>query len=559
MKRGIVLGGFILCFFILGTLTGCDDPEIPAVPGGVTAAVDGDGIRVSWNPVSGAESYVIYRLSSEDGEVNIGTAPGQQTSSFLDTTGTSTPSAVPGTSYTYAVAARNSVGTSEKSSWTTPSRVFPGVNPQIPAVPTGVTAVAQSSSTITIHWNPSEGAVGYKVYRDTTSAGTFENVSGSTPWTGISFPDEGLQANTDYFYRVSAVNSSGDESEKSAPIQIKTGPPPPPPGLPSVDWTSYTTDYVFRVRNNTNERLVAFIRNITPGNMLGGVDALANMHGFKKDTVVLGTQSSDFPVIFITEEQYNANINNLSVLEQTPFTRIYGYYNAVGNNETVYEINAGLGGRFTLEITPSLTRNVELRLSQPHGPTLGYVTAQGHDTFFKMNEGFYRVYPIVRLYNQFRNEIISFTPTWKGGPMDGSAKSVSVGLDSGTPVFRINIHELLLDTNFSTGSAFIIVENQGSSGVQVFNGGVVELTSTGGNFVNAGQTRMYQVNMAELSDGKFALKASVNSYRIGSNQINAGAIGNIELDLDQIYRVIVTGNDGGFSVSAPVWEGIMEL
>jgi hypothetical protein len=198
-------------------------------------------------------------------------------------------------------------------------------------------------------------------------------------------------------------------------------------------------------------------------------------------------------------------------------------------------------------------------LQQPHGVTLGYVSAQGHGTSFKMNEGFYHIYPIVRVYNQFMNEIISYTPTWKGGPMDGAAKSVSVGLDPGHPTDRINILDLLLDTKYSTGSAFIIVENKGSSAVQVFYGGVVQLTSTGSNFVPAGQERMYQVNMTHLGNGRFAEKASVSSYSIGSTQINAGTIGNIDLYNDIIYRVIVTGNDGGFTVSEPEEEGTMEI
>jgi len=161
-------------------------------------------------------------------------------------------------------------------------------------------------------------------------------------------------------------------------------------------------------------------------------------------------------------------------------------------------------------------------------------------------------------FNAFRNEIISYTPTWDGGPMDGSAKSVSIGLGSGTPTYRIDIHQLLLGTVLSTGSAFILVENQGSSGVQVYNGGIVQITSTGSNFVNPGQTRMYQINMAELPDGKFAQTASVTTYRIGSNTINADGIGGPPVEIDKIYRVTVTGNDGGFFVTDPVFEANME-
>ena len=394
MNKKLLLGWLII-LLALALCIGCKpEPEsAPASPASVNAAAVSNGIKVTWNRVSGADGYYVYRKADTSGNEERTKVQGSSTDEYLD------PNGIAGTSYTYAVAAFNSTGTSNKSSWTNVV-VFPGgVATEIPAVPSGIQAVAQGADSITVSWNSTPGATGYKIYRDENNTGNFNMlVSGSTPWTGTSYTDTGLHPNKDYFYKVSAVNSAG-ESGKSVSATAKTG--TSSSGSASVDWTSYATNYVFRVRNNTNERLIAFIRNITPGNMLGGVDALENMHGFKKETAVLGTQSSDFPVIFITEAQYNANINALWLLESTPFTRIYGYYNAIGNNETVYEINAGLGGEYTLEVTPSLTRNVELRLEGPHGPTLGYVTKEQHGTYFKLVEGFYRVYPIIRHFNAF--------------------------------------------------------------------------------------------------------------------------------------------------------------
>jgi len=428
-------------------------------------------------------------------------------------------------------------------------------NPAVPSVPNNVKAVAQGPNSIVIKWDGQSDATGYRVYRDESSGGNFTNlISGGTPWDGIAYTDTGLEANKDYYYKVSAVNVNV-ESGKSEFATAKTG---PSQGVADVDWTSYNTagSYVFRARNNTNQRLIAFIRNVRKEYVLGGIDANENEHGFKLETAktILGNNSADFPVIFITEAQYNANYNNLQALENTPFTRIYGYYNAVGTNELVYDINAGLGGDYTLEVMPSLKWNVEIRLGDVHGATLGYVPSGQLSTIFKVNADFYRLFPVVRQYNAFRNEIISYYPKWESGAMTGSAKSVSRGINAAEPYGAVDIEELLSGLSLSTGSAFILVDNQGTSAVQVFNGLIRQLTSTGSDFVNPGQTRMFQVNMASRENDKYAEFASVSTYKIGSNINNACAIGDVNVFADKIYRIVIQGNDSGFTVKTPLTE-----
>ena len=559
MKRGIVLGVFILCFFIFGILTGCDDPEpeIPAIPGGVTAAVDGDGIRVSWNPVSGAESYVIYRLSSEDGEVNIGTAPGQQTSSFSDTAGTSTPPGVPGTSYTYAVAARNSAGTSEKSSWSTPARVFPGnVVVPIPAVPTIPTTVVQSPSSITIRWNPSEGAVGYKVYRDTTSDGNFENlVSGSTPWTGTSFTDEGLQANTDYFYRVSAVNSSGGESEKSTYVQGKTIISPEPP---EIDFNSYftTNDYAFIVTSHASQNLIAFKGSLQNNNIVGGIPARANAHGIKNNTEKFPS-SQGFVLILLTEEQYYANEHYLANPLIIPYARIFVAYNRNGTNEKVYEINSHSGGDFTIQVHNSTGMNVELRRDGIHGIPVGLAPDGMDNVTFYVDSGDYMLYPVFMKYNSLRDELSTVYPKFN----DGTALRAQITLDPGG---RNQIFPLMTlleqDYTFSTGTAHLIIKNDfigGSVDLQIGLDRVLNLWGTYG--IRSGEERTFPILMTKIADNRYSEDQSISTYSIGQTDTRE-FIGNYRLELDKVYRVTVSGtNITNLQVSEPELIGTIDL
>ncbi|MER6197205.1 glycoside hydrolase family 18 protein [Streptomyces sp. NPDC001586] len=84
--------------------------------------------------------------------------------------------------------------------------------PQPPAAPTGLTATATSSSSVSLNWPAVPGATSYTVHRD-----------GAAPFSVTSAPAAvtGLAASTTYTFRVSAVNAAG-ESAQSAPASATT-------------------------------------------------------------------------------------------------------------------------------------------------------------------------------------------------------------------------------------------------------------------------------------------------------------------------------------------------
>lgn len=86
-------------------------------------------------------------------------------------------------------------------------------NVSVPAVPTGVSASAASSSIINVSWSASTGATSYTVYRSATSGGTYSSVGTST---STSFSNTGLAANTTYYYKVAASNSAGSSAQSAA-------------------------------------------------------------------------------------------------------------------------------------------------------------------------------------------------------------------------------------------------------------------------------------------------------------------------------------------------------
>lgn len=92
-----------------------------------------------------------------------------------------------------------------------------------PGAPVGVAVVASSGSQISLSWTAVTGATGYNVYRS-TSAGVQAlagNKVTATPLGASPFSDTGLAAATHYYYRVTALNASG-ESAASAEVTVST-------------------------------------------------------------------------------------------------------------------------------------------------------------------------------------------------------------------------------------------------------------------------------------------------------------------------------------------------
>ena len=68
-----------------------------------------------------------------------------------------------------------------------------------PATPTGLTATATGSQSVSISWNSSSGATSYTLERATSASGTYTQV-----YSGLAtqYSDSGLSPGTTYYYEV---------------------------------------------------------------------------------------------------------------------------------------------------------------------------------------------------------------------------------------------------------------------------------------------------------------------------------------------------------------------
>lgn len=181
-----------------------------SAPAGISASSTASGqIYVSWNPVSNATYYYIYKSTSYNGSYSFITSviSPWYTDSDLSSN----------TTYYYKVKAFNNSSSSSYSNVASTTTSY-----GYPSTPTGLSATAQDSNQIYLSWNPVSNATYYYIYRATSDSPYSQIATVSS----ANYPDLGLMPNTTYYYKISAINSYGTSSY-STQVLATTGPSAP--------------------------------------------------------------------------------------------------------------------------------------------------------------------------------------------------------------------------------------------------------------------------------------------------------------------------------------------
>ncbi|MCA9285857.1 MAG: hypothetical protein KDA22_11610, partial [Phycisphaerales bacterium] len=196
-------------------------------PGTTTgvAATDGTScgsVTVTWNAVSGASSYSIWRNTTNNSgtAVQIGTAGA---SPFIDGGASST-------AQFYWVRAENSCGSSGFGTSNS------GFAASAPGITSGVAATdGASCGSVTVTWNAAGGATSYSIWRSATNdSGTAVQIGTSA---GSPFVDGGASASTQ-FYWVRGINSCGTGPFGTSDGGFGGAAPSAPTGLAATDGTT---------------------------------------------------------------------------------------------------------------------------------------------------------------------------------------------------------------------------------------------------------------------------------------------------------------------------------
>ncbi|MCM3668267.1 hypothetical protein M3181_04520 [Mesobacillus maritimus] len=169
---------------------------IPSTPSSLKAAsASYNSIKTSWNAVSGATGYEVYRASSKTGTyTKVGTTA---STSFKNTSLTTNKT------YYYKIRAYRTVGSSKVySKYSTIVSTKP-----VPSIPGKFTANRASSTSVKLTWNSVSGASGYELYRATSSNGTYSLLK-NTP--NLNYTNSSLKTGKTYYYKLRSYRKVGE-------------------------------------------------------------------------------------------------------------------------------------------------------------------------------------------------------------------------------------------------------------------------------------------------------------------------------------------------------------
>ncbi len=190
---------------------GATDDQRPSTPRGLTSSLTGGGIGLNWTASTdnvAVTNYLIYR--STNGTLGPLFATVAPNASWVDT------SVSAGTSYTYAVRARDAAGNiSWRTNLTSLTAGGGAVDTERPSPPTGLRSIVGPGG-IEITWNASTDNVGvteYLIHRSTD--GSFGPVWQMVDGAVLSFANANVTPGVTYTYGIKAADAAGNTSWRS--------------------------------------------------------------------------------------------------------------------------------------------------------------------------------------------------------------------------------------------------------------------------------------------------------------------------------------------------------
>jgi len=237
-------------------VSSANDATAPNAPTGLSASAGNELIVLSWNANTETDlkGYNVHRsTTSGSGFIKINNSVVQAVS-YIDSDLTN------GTTYYYKITAQDTSG--NESSYSSEVNAAPtstNVDTEKPSAPSDLSAAAGITA-IDLSWtaNTESDLAGYKIYQSTTSGSDYTVIA--TVGKTTQYQDGLVQSNITYYYAITALDLSNNESEKSSEVSVKTSTAPPsaPAGLSAssvtadsaqISWssvsdaTSYTLSY----------------------------------------------------------------------------------------------------------------------------------------------------------------------------------------------------------------------------------------------------------------------------------------------------------------------------
>lgn len=289
-----------------------------------------NGVKVTWNKVSNAAGYYVYRKEAGGKYSKIKKITSASTLEYIDT------SAVAGTSYYYTVRAYKG---STLSTYSGKSIVYLA-EPKL--------SVTNAGNGATLKWTKSAGAKGYYIYRKVKGTSGYTLIDTISNGNTLNYTDTQAESGTIYYYAVRAYNGKSKSSYTtvkdtylSEPVvtasNTKTG--------TNLKWKKVTGAkgyYVYRKVKGTKGYIM--IDTITDGNIVTYIDtnAVSGTTYYYAVRAYNGKYKSSYTTVkstYLTEPQVTAKNTGsgvkLSWTESDGADGYYVYRKEVGGKYTV--------------------------------------------------------------------------------------------------------------------------------------------------------------------------------------------------------------------------------
>ncbi len=301
----------------------------PTTPAAITASAT--QINLTWADASANETgFQIERSLTSATGFTLVTTTAANAVSFSNTGLTA------GTRYFYRIRAINATG---NSAYTAEVNATASL-----LVPTTLAAVAASPTQINLTWvDASANETGFQIERSLTTATGFTLV-GTTAANAVSFSNTGLTAGTRYFYRIRAINATGN--------------------------SAYTAEANATASLLVPTTLAAVAASATQIN-LTWVDASANETGFQIERSL--TTATGFTLVGTTAANA-VSFSNTSLPDGTKYFYRIRAINATGTSAYTAEVNATTTQQAptTLTATPASTTQINLTWADVSSSETGY-------------------------------------------------------------------------------------------------------------------------------------------------------------------------------------------
>ena len=233
---------------------------------------------LTWNAVSSATSYKVYRATSQNGTYSL---LGTVTATSYTNTG-----AKAGTTYYYKVKAVNSAGES----------AYSNIVSGRATVTTLTMGHSSTSGKPQLTWKAVSGATSYKVYRATTKNGAYSVINTTKART---YTNTGAALGTTYYYKVEALNAAGKSMGFSAVVDGKVAPVlavgySSVSGKPQLTWKAVPGATEYQVYRSTQQNSGYSKINTTTATSYVNTGAKAGTTYYYRIVAVKGTAVSDF-------------------------------------------------------------------------------------------------------------------------------------------------------------------------------------------------------------------------------------------------------------------------